>query len=129
VYPYIMFHHIDRAWALKPGDDYKTAPVQQRYTNSPGGIFVMRRHILWRFGGFDEAMSALGYDDTAFCYAAQTLGTVKRVPGIAWSFNHATNADGKPDRDFSETNLNLPRFRLYEQAAGNPTAMRALITK
>lgn len=135
VYPYTEFRHIDAVWATKPGDDYRHAPTQQRYLNSPGGMWVMRLSTFELLGGFDEQFAAglspsgscWGYDDTAFRLAAETLAITQRVPGIAWSFNHATDAHGKPDRSFyAPDNPNLTRYRLYETARGNPTMMQAL---
>lgn len=135
VYPFTRFVHIDKLWALKPGDEYKKAPIQQSYANSPGGIFVLHADTLWRYGGFDERFrpgvtasgACFGYDDTSFKLVAETLGTVKRVTGTAWSFNHATTTAGKPDRDFSTTNPNLARHKLYLYAAGKPDVMAELI--
>lgn len=127
VYPYTTFHHIDESAAHLP--DYTKARVQQEYWDSPGGIFVLSMTALERFGWFDENFvpGELSFDDTSFRYACDTLGTVKRVPGIAWSFNHRTRADGRPDRDYSDANLNKPRFRLYQAARGNPDKMRELV--
>lgn len=125
-YPFTEFRHIDGGWATK---DYTQAPAQQVYFDSPGGIFILRRDVFDKFGGFDERFTPGqgGYDDTAFRLVCETLGTVARITGVAWSFNHATRSDGKPDRDFSEANRNLPRFRLYEFARGKPDLMRELI--
>ena len=129
VYPYTVFCHIPMEWATK--DDYTEAPIQRQYVDSPGAVFVIRKDTLQRFGGFDERFvpGALGYDDTAFRHVASTLGTVARVPGVAWSFNHATDEHGLPDRDFSENNPNWPLYQLYAFAAGKPAIMRALIQR
>lgn len=137
VWPFSEYVHIDKQWALKTGDEFKAAPIQQRYANSPGGMIVLRKDTLFDFGGFDERFargvtesgSCFGYDDTSFRLVAETLGVVKRVPGICWSFNHATDARGKPDRDFGVTNPNWARFKLYELAAGKPELMAELVKR
>jgi glycosyltransferase involved in cell wall biosynthesis len=129
VYPYTEFLHIPGEAATD--DDYTTARVQQRYHDSPGGIFVMRRETLWGFGGFDELFTpgAMSFDDTSFRHVVETLGTVQRIPGTVYSFNHATNAGGQPDRDYTDNNPNKARFALYEFARGRPRIMRELIKR
>lgn len=135
VYPFTEFRHIDKRWALEPA--YWRAPAQRRYPDSPGGIFVLTKRTLRRFGGFDERFAAglsangscFGFDDTAFRIVAETLGVVRRVPGIAWSFNHATDPRGAPARDFGRTNPNRARWIQYRAAAGNPAAIAELISQ
>lgn len=132
VYPFTEYRHIDKAWALK---DFRQAPTQRTYPESPGGIFVLTKRTLERFGGFDEHFTAgldsngscFGFDDTAFWITAKTLGTVARVPGIAWSFNHVTDARGNPARDFGRNNPNRARWLQYRAARGNPAAIRELV--
>lgn len=135
VYPFDEFRHIDKSWALEP--DYTAAPAQRIYPDSPGGIFVLTKPTLARFGGFDEKFvaglsntgSCFGFDDTAFRITARTLGMVRRVPGIAWSFNHAVDRHGRPARDFGTKNPNRARYLRYLFADGNPAAIRELISE
>jgi hypothetical protein len=126
VYPYNEFRHIDESAAALP--DYTTARVQQSTFDSPGGIFVTTKRFMDRVGWFDESFvpGALGFDDTSFRYAAETFGVVDRVAGIAWSFNHATDVNGLPLRDFTSTNPNWPRYQRYQAARGDMNAMREL---
>lgn len=135
IWPFTEYRHIPNGWVTK--EDLTHAPIQQSYINSPGGIVVIRTQTFWDIGGYDERFtpglsangSCYGYDDTAFLAAASTLCRVERIDGIVYSFNHAVNAAGKPDRNFGPTNPNKARFRLYESAKGKPEAMRQLTTK
>lgn len=127
VWPFTEYYHIDKDWATK--DDFKSAPVQQFYSDSPGGIFVTCKESLRCLGGFDERFTpgAMGYDDTSFKMAADTLAATARVPGKVYSFNHATDEHGFPDRVLGPENPNFSRFQLYEMCYGKPKLMKELI--
>lgn len=134
VWPFTEYRHIPNEWVEK--DNLEHAPVQQFYNNSAGGILVARAKTLWSLGGFDERFtpglsangSCHGYDDTAFYAVAFTLCRIARIDGIVYSFNHATNAVGKPARDFGAANPNRALWRRFRFASGKPEVMRKLIT-
>lgn len=127
VFPYRSFVHIPESAALM--DDYKQAAIEKRYWNSPGGIWITTKRFLDIVGWFDERFipGELSFDDTSFTYACETLGTVMRVDGCVWSFDHASDANGRPLRDYSPTNRNWPRFQLYVAARNQPELMRKLV--
>jgi hypothetical protein len=118
-WPYHTYRHIPADWADKP--DLLAAPPDRIYHNSVGGLFLCHRDTYWNLGGMDEHFHGWGYDDNAFYAAALTLGTVRRLPGIVFSFNHAA------DRDTTDTNPNKHRAELYRFATGKPPVMRQLI--
>ncbi|QGH75849.1 galactosyl transferase [Gordonia phage Syleon] len=122
IYPFATYRHI-------PGDavsdsDLHAAPVEQEYRNSVGGIMVTLKDTYWELGGMDERFEPRwGYEDSAFKLAAETLGTVRRLPGTIYSFNHPA------DRDLSYGNPNRHRFDLYRACAGKPNLMRELVKR
>lgn len=95
--------------------------------NLVGGIQVVRRDTYWALGGMDERFERRwGYEDNAFFAVANTLGTVTRLPGVIYGFDHAVEDAG---REGDELNPNYWRNRLYAYAHGNPRLIRELIKR
>lgn len=118
-WPYDIYRHIPSEYADKP--DLMTAPIDQQYNNSVGGIIITTTQTYWALGGMDEHFQQWGFEDRAFHLAAATLSTTHRTPGIVFSFNHAA------DRDQSTENPGFWRNQLYRMAANQPQLMKELI--
>lgn len=124
-WPFQQYRHIPAEYADRR--DLMTAPADQVYGASVGGLFVCRRDLYWRLGGMDERFERRwGFEDNAFHAVASTLSTVHREPGIVFSFNHRVDGAG---RDISESNPNRSRFELYKFALGKPRLMAELIKR
>lgn len=121
IWPYQTFRHIPPEWANR--SDLLAAPVDRIYHHSVGGVFLCHRDTYWQLGGMDERFQGWGFDDNAFHAVAQTLATVRRLPGVVFSFNHPA------DRDTTDTNPNKARFSLYQFATGKPPIMTQLINR
>ncbi len=120
-WPFATYRHIPAQYV--DSADLMSAPVDQEYVGSVGGIFVTRRETYWDLGGMDEGFVRWGYEDSAFYLVARTLSTVNRLPGIIFSFNHSA------DRDVTDNNPNKHRYQLYEFAFGKPQVMRELVKR
>lgn len=121
VWPYTEFRHIAADWVSK--SDLWSAPVDQRYKRSVGGIFITRRETYWQLGGMDERFERRwGYEDNAFHLAVVALSHANRVPGVVVSFNHTA------DRNLTD-NPNQHRYQLYKLASGRPELMRELVKR
>jgi hypothetical protein len=121
-WPFSQYRHIPGSYADKA--DLMTAPIDQAYKQSTGGIFVCATQDYWDLGGMDERFDRRwGYEDNAFALAARTLSSIHRVEGIVFSFNHAA------ERDLTAQNPNRARYSLYQYANGKPDAMRELIKR
>lgn len=124
-WPFTHYRHIPAEWVDHP--DLMTAPVDQAYRNSVGGLLVCRRETYWRLGGMDDRFERCwGYEDNAFHAAAATLAKVNRLPGTVFSFNHTVAGTG---RDMTPRNPNRHRYELYKFANGKPHLMRELIKR
>lgn len=124
-WPFTEYRHIPPEWIDAP--DLMSAPIEQAYGASVGGIFVTRRETYWRLGGMDERFERRwGFEDNAFHAAASTLAAAHRVPGIVFSFNHGVAG---PGRDMTKDNPNRWRYELYKFATGKPQLMSELIKR
>lgn len=119
VWPFERYRHIPPD-AVGESDLHAVRPDQE-YRGSLGGLFVCLRETYWDFGGMDERFHPRwGYEDNAFHAVASTLGTVRRLPGCIYSFNH------EADRDMSEQNPNRHRNEIYQACLKRPEMMREL---
>lgn len=86
------------------------------------GIFVTTPTGWANHLGQDEHFAGWGCEDAAWDITHTTLiGPPKRVPGKVYAFTHdSQDKTGEPTRN------NYGRIHLYEQAAGDPAAIRAL---
>lgn len=127
VYPFTMYRYIPPAWVDNPIDELHKAPILGETFNSPGGMIVANRTAFWSINGFDERFipGASGYDDTSFMLAAKTLLNTQRLFGTVYSFDHPMSVE----RDYGDTNPNLPRHKLYKLAYKSPDLMTELIKK
>lgn len=106
-WPFTEYRYL--ADTVQPGDALSTAPTEQEYPNSVGGLLVARRSEYWALGGFDERFTEWGGEDRAFELAAAHLSTIHRIPGTVYAFNHTANRDMRgPWRQ---------HLNLYRQAA------------
>jgi Glycosyl transferase family 2 len=122
IWPYIYYRHISAGYADK--SDLFSAPVITEYRNSVGGVLVTTRSTYWDVGGMDERCARCwGFEDNCFYLAASTLASVRRLNGVAFSFDHAV------ERDTSENNPNRSRWQLYQLVAGKPHLMRELLKR
>jgi hypothetical protein len=88
-------------------------------------VVVMPRRLWDEMGGFDEAFSGWGYEDSAAAAAAQTLGDgIIRMPGDVWHFWHPTAREGRPGT--ATWQRNHARGQRYRAAIGDREAIRAL---
>jgi hypothetical protein len=125
IWPFKEYRHI--AAELVDSADLMRAPAERTYGASVGGILVCQRDTYWRLGGMDERFERRwGYEDSAFHLVAQTMSTVKRLPGIVFSFNHDVAG---PGRDMSEDNPNRARYELYKFASSKPRLMTELLKR
>jgi N-terminal domain of galactosyltransferase len=123
-WPFTEYRHVAAGYVDQA--DLMTAPPDKTYRNSVGGIFICRRDTYWRLGGMDERFERRwGYEDNAFHAVASTLATVRREPGIVFSFNHAVDGG----RDLTTDNPNRWRHELYKYATGKPQLMAELIKR
>lgn len=119
-WPFTEYRHIPATYTDQA--DLMSAPADQTYRNSVGGLLVTPSETYWELGGMDERFHRRwGYEDNAFALAAKTLSKARRIDGIVFSFNHSA------DRDLSTDNPNRHRYELYKFAAGRPEIMRELI--
>ena len=119
IWPYQTYRHIPADWADRP--DLLAVPPDRIYHHSVGGLFICHRDTYWQLGGMDEHFVGWGYDDNAFHAVAQTLASVRRLPGTIFSFNHPAH------RDTTDTNPNKHRAELYRYATNRPAVMTQLI--
>lgn len=120
VYPYDTYRLLPNEYSNKA--DLVTVPYIHQFHDTPGGIFVIRSDTYWSLGGMDEMFEPCwGYEDSAFMLAAQTLIGMRRISGRVYAFDHHA------DRDMTETNPNLARYRIYQHCQGRPDEMRRFI--
>lgn len=122
-WPFTTYRHIPEEWVDRA--DLLAAPVVQSYANSVGGLMVIERETYWEYGGFDEHFKGWGFEDNAFRSVANTFGSISRIPGIVFSFDHPASVD----RDVSGENPNRSRAELYEMCEGRPSLMRELLKR
>ncbi|MFE9220802.1 hypothetical protein ACFYN3_31245 [Streptomyces lavendulae] len=92
---------------------------------SCGGIYVTTPSTWWAHGGQDERFRGWGFEDVAWVHAHVTLlGEPVRHEGNIYPLDHPVGAKEVP---LLEANYAL--LVRYEEAAGNPEAMRALIAE
>lgn len=122
-YPHSVYRYIPPEWVDR--DDLHLAPILGENYHSPGGMVVCDRAAFWDVGGYDErfAPGRVGYEDTAFFHAVNTLSQWWRVYGTVWSFDHPHTAD----RGYDDGHPNKARYRLYEFANDDPALMAELI--
>lgn len=91
---------------------------------SVSSVVVVPRSLWEQVGGFDEAFSGWGFEDTAFAAACETYGGIVRMPGAVWHFWHPTAKEGK--RGTASWSANSTRGQLYRTAIGNKDAIEAI---
>lgn len=91
-----------------------------------GGCMAIRPDAWWRAGGMDERFRKWGHEDVAFRLAADTLlASTIRHPGTITHLWHPLETElGSPQHV-----ANGQLCERYNQAAGDPEAMRALISE
>ncbi|HNJ81474.1 MAG TPA: hypothetical protein PLK38_07930 [Methanoregulaceae archaeon] len=134
VWPFTTYCYLF-AWEVGH-HDLSTARVVHALDGMSAGIVVFSRATFADLGGYDEGFvpGAWGGDDRAFHLAAETLHPFCRLPGRVYSFDHSvssvTRAGGiSSGRTMDEENPNYARLQRYESAAGDPVAMRELISE
>lgn len=122
-YPHSVYRYIPPEWVDR--DDLHLAPILAETLHSPGGMVVCNQEAFWSLGGYDERFTPgrVGYEDTAFMAAVNTLSQWWRIYGTVWSFDHPDTAD----RTYDDTHPNKARYELYEYANGKPALMAELV--
>jgi hypothetical protein len=119
VYPFQEYVYLP---ADVDGELSEATPIRIQL-HSVGGIIVTDVDSYLGLCGFDEHFTQWGFEDTAFFYAARTLGIVMRTPGKVFHIKHSV----AENHDCSEHNPGYWRNELYKFADGRPQLMRALI--
>lgn len=91
-----------------------------------GCCYIIRPDEYWKIGGSDERFHGWGGEDEALCFAAETLGSVTRYPGIAFSLFHA---DANRDIGSERWQPNSDLAGRYREANGNSDQMLKLISE
>lgn len=110
---------------LMAGGGLDGATFDRRYEAvSGGGLFVIRRDLFLKIGGFDERFGMWGAEDQAFQVAADTLlGRHVKLPGELWHLWHPPMERVGTDR--WKTNVRL--LKRYRERRGNPAAIADLL--
>ena len=111
--------------AYENGTPLHKCETEYTFDNATGSVLVITPAAWWRAGGMDERYRGWGMEDVAFRCAADTLlGPTIRHDGTAHHLWHPiTWSPHTP-----EYQHNAALLERYQQAVGNPAAMRALIT-
>lgn len=98
---------------------------------SIGAVNVVSRETLAMVGGYDERFAGGWYDDSSMFLAFEGIaGPTRWVQGPAYHLYHLPTfkGDHRTAEDIAQTARNKARYRLYQQAKGNPEALRELVT-
>lgn len=126
VLAYDLFHYLDEKMSRRvmAGQQGSWLPGVAWSLDWSCSSMVVVPAALWAdMGGADEGFVGWGGEDFALRHALETLGGgMHRVPGPVWHLWH-------PPSPHDADDVFPARQRLYEAAAGDPGAMRALLAE
>lgn len=133
----IVMSHNERIMLNKAGTDkvlsgyrgpWRLRPmVETVYTDSVSCAVAVPRSLWDLVGGMDERFSGWGFEDSAFVIAAETLGgkPLIRLASELFHLHHPVSPEAsKTSPTYSH---NRARLTAYQEANGNPDAIRALL--
>lgn len=129
VTPYVEYAKVGRkgtrAILAQPPGDPIARPKDLGWSTPTGtaGLMLVSREAWETVGGYDETFAKWSFEDWAIVVALETLvHGVTRTHGSCLHLEH----DRSPTR-LREKKEQAPLYAPYEQAHGNPEAMRALL--
>jgi hypothetical protein len=127
-WPHEFWRLIPAEYAELPFKEFPSAPILREHPDGLGGCMVATAEEYWALGGQPEEFEGWGHEDRCFHMVVQTLSTVRRIGGIAYSIEHNEQlriADS-PGWNRNRTK-NQTKARPYEAATNKPWLMRELL--
>ena len=127
ILPHDRFWPLNEAGTLRALAEPNIAKWDPEWTGDPiirkrpSGVIVVPWMAWAAFGGYDERLSGWGFEDTAFLWTAEDLGSGwERMPGPLWHLWHPSASGTWLPEDKA-------LFERYKAAHGDYLAMLALL--